>query len=118
LPRQNGTIVLAWDTKNIEYARNYTITAIVCYTRTDKYPADDMLAAGPITVRILSDLNGDGKVDGADIALAGMAFASYGPNYLHSGSRPCPEWNPYADINGDNKVDSQDIALIAMNFGM
>ncbi len=56
----------------------------------------------------LGDLNGDGKVDIRDIAIAVLAFGSY-PGH--------PRWNPVADVNKDDKVDTRDIALIVNNFG-
>jgi len=54
------------------------------------------------------DLNGDGRVDITDIAVAAQSF----------GSNPTrSRWNPDADVNGDGRVDITDIALIAKNFG-
>jgi uncharacterized protein (DUF2141 family) len=69
-------------------------------------------------VRIIGDLNGDGKVDGKDLGLAAQSFASYGPDYVYPGSAPSPRWNLDADINGDNKIDGKDLGIIALNFGM
>jgi len=54
------------------------------------------------------DLDGDGKVDIKDIAIASKAFGSY-PDH--------PRWNPIADINQDNQIDIRDLACIAANFG-
>jgi hypothetical protein len=54
------------------------------------------------------DINGDGKVDMKDVAVAGVAFGSY-PGH--------PRWNSMADENEDGKIDMRDIALIAKNFG-
>jgi len=61
-----------------------------------------------IITKLLGDLNGDGKVDIKDIAIAAIAFGSY-PSH--------PRWNPIADINQDGKVDIKDLASIATNFG-
>lgn len=57
---------------------------------------------------LVGDVNGDGKVDGKDIAIVAQAFGSY-PGH--------PRWNSAADINGDNVVNSLDLALVAVNFG-
>jgi len=54
------------------------------------------------------DVNGDGKVDMKDIALAGRAFGTVPGD---------ARWNPFADINLDNKVNLFDIALVARKFG-
>ena len=54
------------------------------------------------------DLDGDGKVDIKDIAIATRAFGS------HTGH---PRWIPVCDLNNDEKVDIRDLALIAGSFG-
>jgi hypothetical protein len=57
---------------------------------------------------LIGDFNGDGKVDGKDIALLANAFASYPGR---------PRWNPDVDINTDHKIDGKDIASVARCFG-
>jgi parallel beta-helix repeat protein len=106
----NQTLTFVWDTEDVPYCHNYTLTAVVMMT-------DNTLNGGPITVRILGDINGDGVVDGSDIALAAKAFGSYGPGYLYPGSPPSSRWNPDCDLNGDGVVDGQDMVLVARNFG-
>jgi len=54
------------------------------------------------------DINGDGKVDMADVAIAGRAFGTVPGD---------ARWNPLADVNLDGKVDLRDIALTAKTFG-
>jgi parallel beta-helix repeat protein len=66
---------------------------------------------------ILGDLNHDGRIDGKDLGAVAQAFASYGPDFLYSGSQPHPRWDPNADMNGDNKIDGKDLGTIAGNFG-
>lgn len=57
---------------------------------------------------VSKDLNGDGRIDIKDVAIAASAFASY-PGH--------ERWNPNADINSDGRVDLEDIALIILGFG-
>ena len=57
---------------------------------------------------ILGDVNGDGKVDIKDIALAALSYGS------HSGY---PNYNAKADVNQDGTIDIRDLAIIAKNFG-
>jgi parallel beta-helix repeat protein len=113
---QNETVVFVWDTAGVPYCQNYTLTAFATIP-ADNNPADNTQASGPIMVRIMGDINGDGKVDGRDIILVARAFASYGPDYEYAGSPPSPGWNLDCDINSDNKVDGRDMVLVARNFG-
>jgi hypothetical protein len=109
--------LFVWNTANVPYCRNYTITAVATIP-ADYTPVDNTRYDGNIKVRILGDLNGDGKDDGKDITLVALSFASYGPDYLYPGSPPHPRWNLDCDINEDNKVDGKDLTLVARNFGM
>jgi hypothetical protein len=64
--------------------------------------------SGPFEISLFGDLNGNGKVDMADIAIAAAAFGS------------CPghsRWNSVADVNKDHIINLWDIALIAQRFG-
>jgi len=115
---ENKTLLFVWNTANVPYCHNYTITAVATIMPADYTPADNTRYDGNIKVRILGDLNGDGVVDGADIAIAAWSFAAYGPNYLYPGSPPSPRWNLDCDINEDLKIDGADLVLIARNFGM
>jgi len=54
------------------------------------------------------DVNGDGFIDMADIAIAARAY----------GSAPGdPHWDPRADINHDDFIDMSDISAIARHYG-
>lgn len=57
---------------------------------------------------MLGDLNHDGKVGRADIAIVVAAFGSYLGH---------PLWNPAADVNDDGRVDIKDVALVTQDFG-
>jgi hypothetical protein len=64
--------------------------------------------SGPFEISLFGDLNGNGKVDMADIAIAAAAFGSY-PGHSR--------WNPVADVNKDHIINLRDIAPIAQRFG-
>jgi hypothetical protein len=54
------------------------------------------------------DVNGDGKVDGKDIAIVSKAY----------NTRPGdPNWDARADLNGDLKVDGKDLAIVNKHIG-
>lgn len=116
-PNETKTLTFTWTTRGVQPCRNYTMTAVATIPG-DITPTDNTLSGGYIKVRIMGDLNGDGKVDGKDLTLIAFSFASYGPDYLNLGSPPDPKWNPDADINLDNKVDGKDLTLVARHFGM
>jgi len=107
LPGENQTVTFTWNTAGVPHCHNYTITAVASIPN-DSNLSDNTLSDGGINVRILGDVNGDGKVDGKDIATAALCFGS-APGY--------PRWNPDADVNADGKIDGKDIVKIAMNFG-
>jgi hypothetical protein len=113
---ENRTLSFVWDTTSVPYCHNYTLTAVATIP-LDNSPADNTLDNVHVEVRILGDLNGDGKVSGLDVAIAAWSFASYGPDYLYPGSPASTRWNLDADINGNNKIDGIDIAMISRNFG-
>jgi hypothetical protein len=115
---QSKMIAFTWDTAGVQphWYYNYTLTAVASIP-ADFTPADNTLADGNVTVRMMFDVNGDGKIDGRDITMAAKAFGSYGPSFLYPGSPPSPKWNPNVDFNRDNKVDGRDLTMIARHFG-
>jgi len=58
--------------------------------------------------RIPGDINGDGKVDLADLCILAKAYGS---------ELGDPNWNPAADICGDGKVDLADLSVVAEHYG-
>ena len=99
---QNYILQFIWNTEGVPCG-NYTLTAVATIANGSNTFTD-----GNITVRLVGDVNGDGRVDLKDIALVARAF----------GSTPSsPNWNPYADINGDGIVNMKDIILVARHFG-
>jgi hypothetical protein len=100
--QQNFTLEFAWNTADTP-CLNYTLTAVAAISA-----GSNALSGGTINVRLVGDVNGDGRVDLKDMALVARAF----------GSTPTsPNWNPAADLNGDGAVNMKDIALVARNFG-
>jgi parallel beta-helix repeat protein len=104
---ENQTLIFTWDTTGVKYCHNYTITA-VAEISFDNDPTDNTFTDGKVKVRILGDINGDGKVDIRDLSIVASAF----------GETPeRPRWDERADINKDGKVDIRDISIVAKNFG-
>jgi hypothetical protein len=113
-PDTETTAVFTWNTSSLPPCTNYTIIGEATTVPYEYNATDNILTDGTIEIRLLGDLNGDGKVDMKDIAIAAKAFGSY-PGH--------PRWNPDADVTGteylmpDSQVDMRDIAVISRNFG-
>jgi hypothetical protein len=60
--------------------------------------------------QLMGDINGDGKIDGSDLALFTIVF--------QSGTYP-DWWDGYGtcDLNGDGVVDGKDLAILLRNYG-
>jgi hypothetical protein len=108
------TLTFNWTTKGVAYCHNYTLTAVADVKSDANYTNNILASTLRVKVRIVGDVNGDGKVDMADISIAARAF----------GSTPeREEWNVYADVTGpvhlkpDGLINLRDIAMIANNFG-
>ncbi|MGD0160463.1 MAG: dockerin type I domain-containing protein [Candidatus Bathyarchaeia archaeon] len=99
---QNFTLTFMWNTGTVS-CHTYTLAAVVTIPS-----GSGTFIGGNITVRLVGDVNGDGRVDLRDIATVAMLFGQ---------SPSSPNWNPAADINGDGVVDMKDLALIARNIG-
>jgi lysophospholipase L1-like esterase len=54
------------------------------------------------------DVNGDGRVDGADLILLGLHFGAL---------RGTANYSAAADLNSDGAIDGLDLAILAANFG-
>ncbi len=104
---ENKTLLFVWNTTGVPYCHNYTLTAVATIP-ADSNPADNTLSDGKIKVRILGDINGDGKVRVDDILAVANGFGS---------SPGDPKWNPDVDINGDGRIRVDDVLAVALNFG-
>lgn len=106
--KENITITLSWNTSGIESCHNYTIRAEAVAVPYEIDLTDNNFTDGNVRIRILGDINGDGKVDLYDAVQGSTAFGSY-PEH--------PRWNPWADIHSNDEVDIFDMLILAGNFG-
>jgi hypothetical protein len=107
-PNAQITITFVWNTTTCQACHNYTIRGEASLLVNEYNVTNNVYVDGTVKVRLYGDVNGDGKVDGKDIALAALAFGT-----VPSDAR----WNPDADINQDGKIDGKDIVFISLNFG-
>jgi hypothetical protein len=109
--------VLTLNTTALPLYQNLTVSAQASIVQYEYNTSNNVYVGGNVTVRYMGDVNGDGRVDGRDIAIVAKAFGSVGPNYYYPGSPPSSSWNLLADLNCDNKVDGKDVAIVSSNFG-
>lgn len=64
-----------------------------------------------VALALVGDLNIDGVVDDADMAIVASAYGS------KAISTPSPNWDWRADINGDRQVNLSDLTLAGRNYG-
>jgi hypothetical protein len=110
-------LTFAWNTAGLASRSNYTISAQASLVPYEYNVTNNVLVDGKVNVRLVGDINGDGKVDITDVAKVTAAFGSWGPNYLYPGSPPSPRWNPACDINRDDRIDILDVARVTASFG-
>ena len=109
IPDAETTIRLVWDTTGVPFCHNYSLSAFAGPVPYEFNLGDNALTEGYVKVRIMGDVNGDGKVDMRDIGEIGNAFGSY-PGH--------PKWIFMGDLTRDNRIDMRDIATACIFFGV
>jgi archaellum component FlaF (FlaF/FlaG flagellin family) len=108
-PGTNVTITFALNTSGVQPYVNYTIWAEASIVPGETDTADNTFTDGTVKIKLMGDVNSDGKVDIKDLVLLVKAFGSF-PGH--------PRWNPDTDLNNDNKVDIRDLVLLLKNYGI
>jgi hypothetical protein len=105
----NATLVFIWDTATAPYCHNYTISAKVSLPLGQTNSANGTFVDGKVKVRIMGDVNGDGKVNVLDLISVSIAFQT------HPGDR---NYNFYSDLNRDKNINVLDMILVATHLGL
>jgi len=109
LPGEHIALTFHWNTTGVKPCSNYTITAHALPVYGETNTTDNTLSSHiRVKIKMMSDINGDGKVDMIDVY---QVVKTFGSNRGH------PRWNPEADFNLDGKVDMQDVYTIVIHFG-
>jgi len=98
-----------WNTTSLPPCHNYILKAEATPVPDETNLEDNVYIRGHLKMKMVGDVNGDGKVDIRDITVVAMAFAS------HVGE---PRYELKCDIKMDGVIDIRDITLAAMNFGL
>jgi len=104
----NSTVILfKWNTTGFALG-NYTVKAVADTVPGETNTANNILTYYRIAVTIPGDLNGDFRVNLADLSILVLAY----------GSRPRdPNWNSNADLALRGIIDLTDLVTLASHYG-
>jgi hypothetical protein len=106
----NETRILAFDWNTTGFAASstpYSIRAEAEILPYETNTTNNVYVDGQVKLKLIGDVNGDGKVDINDLIAWDAAYDSKPGD---------PNWNAQADINGDGIVDNLDGYLILQNY--
>lgn len=108
LPNETRSVLYEWNTTGFPASNTpYSIAAQADVLPYETNTTNNAFTDGTVKLKLIGDVNGDGKVDVNDLIAWDAAF----------GAKPGdPNWNVQADINGDGVVDKQDGLLIVQNY--
>jgi hypothetical protein len=106
-PGENTIVSFTWSTVGVAYG-NYTISGSAAIVSGEIDTSDNRLPDGYALVVIPGDIDGNGKVELADLVRMANAYGStFGD----------PKWNPNSDIDGNKKVGLSDLVILAQHYG-
>lgn len=107
-PNEIRVLTFDWNTSDFAPSMTpYLIKAEADVLPYETNITNNIYIDGDVKLKIVGDINGDGKVNITDLTLWDSAFNS------EPGE---PNWNPQADVNGDNIVDKEDGIRIIQNY--
>lgn len=106
-PDQVRVMLLMWNTSTAQACHNYTILGTVDPVPYQTDLSDVNFTDGKVKIRLMGDVNGDGRVDMKDIAQLVAVFRS---------SPIKPNWDLLNDLDRNAIVDMHDIAICIMHF--
>jgi hypothetical protein len=106
-PKADRTLILIWDTIGVH--GNYTLSAYATPVPGETDTADNTWASdGKISVlKILGDINGNGRIDGGDVGKLDL---------IYSGFITDPVLVARGDINGDGEITGADVGKLDLIY--
>jgi hypothetical protein len=105
-PGGSTTLTFIWNTTGVN-PHVYDLRAIAAQVLGETDTLDNVLST-TVKVKMLGDINGDGKVDLKDYYTVSKAYGEVPGR---------PRWDSECDINDDGKIDLKDVYIAARNFG-
>jgi hypothetical protein len=108
-PGANITLSFSWNTTGQPSCTSHALSANASFVPFEFNTTNNfMVGLIPVKIKILGDINGDGKVDLLDLVLLANAYGSKAGDL---------KYNPEADFNDDGKVNLLDLVTCAMHYG-
>jgi len=108
LPSETRSVLYDWNTSGFPASNTpYVIAAQADVLPYETNTTNNVYVDGAVKLKLIGDVNGDGKVDVNDLTAWDAAYGAKAGD---------PNWNVQADINGDGVVDKQDGLLIVQNY--
>lgn len=108
VPDEERVMIMTWSTSAVQPCHNYTISGVADPAPYQTDLSDINFTDGNVKIRLMGDVNGDGKVDMRDIAQLVQVFHTFPGK---------PNWTPENDLDNNGLIDMRDIAICIMNFG-
>lgn len=105
---ESRRIVFYWNTTDSPGYGMCVIKAVVGNVLGEADTLNNLMIGGQVEIRIMGDLDGDGKVSLSDVIMVIDAFGTF-PKHLR--------WNSSVDLSQDGKIDISDIVLALSAFG-
>jgi len=106
---QNITLVFPWNTSGLQPCTNYTIKAEATQVPYEQNITNNIYIDGYVKIKMIGDVNGDGKIDIYDITAAAGVYGS---------KEGDPNWNPDVDVAPQwGIINIYDLVTIASRYG-
>ena len=108
-PDQNVTLTFTWDTTGLEPCNNYTIKAEASPVVYETNLENNLYIDGFVKIKMIGDVNGDGKIDIYDVVLVISAYGC---------KEEDPDWIPDADVAPPyGIINIYDVVTVASKYG-